>query len=78
MSSLSHVARGYQALNPVLRRTIVNNYPFLQFWSVVAIPTAYWIATVELGILWEHDEKFSLTFGQVSTIGVRVPLRIDS
>lgn len=58
-------------------RTVVNDYPFLQFWSVVAIPTAYWIATVEFGILWGHDEKFSLTFGQVLALFAAVPPIID-
>lgn len=74
---MSYVARGCNALNYTHRRTVVKNYPFLQFWSVVAVPTAYWIATVELGILWEHDEGFSLTFGQVSIVGVPVSLTAD-
>jgi len=44
----------------------MTGYPFLQFWSVVAVPTAYWIGIVEVGVLGSQDVTFSLTFGQVS------------
>lgn len=66
--------RGCGGLNVVHRRTVVKNYPFLRFWSVVAIPTVYWIGIIELGILSENDDHFSLTFGQVSFVGTLVSL----
>ena len=46
----------------------MENYPFLQFWSVVAIPTAYWVGVIETGVLYSQDNTFSLTFGQVSLV----------
>ena len=46
----------------------MKNYPFLRFWSVVAVPTACWIATIELGVTYTNDAAFSLTFGQVSLV----------
>ena len=44
------------------------NYPFLWFWSIVAIPMTYWVGIIELGILGSQDNAFSLTFGQVSSV----------
>jgi len=58
-------------------RTIVTNYPFLQFLTVVAIPTAYWVAYVELGVYDQWDIAFSLTFGQVLTVFMTVPPIIE-
>lgn len=52
------------------RRTIVTNYPFLQFLSVVAIPTAFWVAYVEIGVLDQWDVDFILTFGQVGSVHI--------
>ena len=62
----------------VHRRTVVTNYPFLQFMSVVVVPTVYWITIVELGVKWGNDDKFALTFGQVSPAGVSVVSAFDS
>ena len=44
----------------------MSHYPFLQFWSVIAVPTMYWIGIVEVGVLGSQDVMWSLTFGQVS------------
>ena len=57
-------------LKLVRRRTIVTDYPFLQFLSVVAIPTAFWVAYVELGVWDQWDIAFTLTFGQVSPVHI--------
>ena len=46
----------------------MRNYPFLRFWSVVAVPTAYWVGIIEVGVLNSQDVTFSLTFGQVSPV----------
>ena len=46
----------------------MKNYPFLRFWSVVAVPTAYWVGIIEVGVLNSQDVTFSLTFGQVSLV----------
>ena len=46
----------------------MKNYPFLRFWSVVAVPTAYWVGIIEVGVLNSQDVTFSLTFGQVSPV----------
>ncbi|KIJ50521.1 hypothetical protein M422DRAFT_245142 [Sphaerobolus stellatus SS14] len=46
--------------------TVVKKYPFIQFLTVVIIPTAYWIATIELGAAVSGDEIFSTSFGQAS------------
>ncbi|KAF9645472.1 hypothetical protein BDM02DRAFT_3271660, partial [Thelephora ganbajun] len=59
------------------RRTIVTHYPFLQFLSVVAIPTAYWVGIVEVGVLGSQDVAFSLMFGQVLAVFVAVPPIIE-
>ncbi|KAK7683465.1 hypothetical protein QCA50_013299 [Cerrena zonata] len=43
-----------------------RNYPFIHFISIVAIPTIYWMMTVELACLIAgSDQEFSLSFGQV-------------
>ena len=68
VSPLPNVTRRCSALRFVHRRTVVTNYPFLLFLSTIAIPTAYWIAIIELGILSENDDSFSLMFGQVRLI----------
>ena len=72
VSSLPHDIPRCRALRLVRRRTIVNHYPFLLFWSVVAIPTVYWIAVVEVGVIIGNDETFSLTFGQVIPLYILV------
>ena len=46
----------------------MENHPFLRFWSVVAVPTAYWVGIIELGVFGSQDVTFSLTFGQVSLV----------
>ena len=46
----------------------MKNYPFLRFWSVVAIPTLYWVGIIEIGVEGSQDATFSLTFGQVSPV----------
>jgi hypothetical protein len=51
----------------------VSHYPFLQFLSVIVIPTAYWIGIVEVGVLGSQDVAWSLTFGQVS---YSIPVRL--
>ncbi|KAF9781383.1 hypothetical protein BJ322DRAFT_1112078 [Thelephora terrestris] len=58
-------------------RTVTTNYPFLQFWSVVAIPTVYWIGVVEVGTAGSQDVAFSLTFGQVLAVFMAVPPLIE-
>ena len=56
----------------------MENHPFLRFWSVVAIPTIYWVGIVETGVLWSQDNTFSLTFGQVSLVPFKfASLRYD-
>lgn len=53
-----------------LRHTVRDNYPFVQFVSIVFLPFTYWVASIEF-IVFETspgDETFSITFGQVSTI----------
>ena len=51
----------------------MENYPFLYFFSVVVLPLAWWITTIELAIVSSsnQDERFVATFGQVrdTTIG---------
>ncbi|KAF9781550.1 hypothetical protein BJ322DRAFT_230258 [Thelephora terrestris] len=58
-------------------RPIVHHYPFLRFCSVVVIPTAYWIAIVELGIFGGNDETSPLTFSQVLAMFATVPPMIE-
>ena len=56
----------------------MQNYPFLQFWSVVAFPTAYWVGIIELSISGTQDNNFSLTFGQVGLVPFQLAtLRYD-
>ena len=57
---------GSVVLKLTLRRTVVSHYPFLQFWTVIAVPTMYWVGIVEVGVLESQDRAWSLTFGQVS------------
>ncbi|KIJ50534.1 hypothetical protein M422DRAFT_44332 [Sphaerobolus stellatus SS14] len=47
--------------------TVVDNYPFVRFLSIVFLPTAYWIAIIELGAIVSGDEQFQTTFGQASS-----------
>jgi len=67
---------GVVVLKLVCRRTVVTHYPFLLFWSAVAIPTMYWVLIVELGVTGTPDNLFSLTFGQVRSrsIPAHLPL----
>ncbi|KAF8517395.1 hypothetical protein BU17DRAFT_91842 [Hysterangium stoloniferum] len=46
---------------------IKKHYPFVQFITIVLIPTAYWIATIEVGVLkaGTRDNELSASFGQV-------------
>ena len=48
----------------------MTNYPFLQFLSVIVIPTAYWVAYVELGVWDQWDVAVTLTFGQVNLVRI--------
>lgn len=48
----------------------MTNYPFLQFFSVIAVPTAFWISAVELGVWNQFDTLFVLTFGQVGPVHI--------
>ncbi|KAF7314582.1 hypothetical protein MKEN_00931600 [Mycena kentingensis (nom. inval.)] len=55
-------------------RKVVDNYPFIQFCTVVFLPHLAWIGNMEIGVLWllEH-EKFSFTYGQVLALLVTIP-----
>jgi hypothetical protein len=57
--------------------TTVKNYPFLLFCSAVVMPTAYWILTIEIGIVGQNDEISSLTFSQVLAMFAAVPPVIE-
>ncbi|KIJ23310.1 hypothetical protein M422DRAFT_56880 [Sphaerobolus stellatus SS14] len=50
-------------------RTIRDSYPFVQFWTVVLLPTAYWVATIELGVHFgaANDTIIQASFGQGSS-----------
>jgi hypothetical protein len=50
------------------RKTLKEHYPFIQFVTVIAIPTAYWVAAIELGvrIATPRDNHIMATFGQVN------------
>ncbi|KAF8574313.1 hypothetical protein K439DRAFT_1642290 [Ramaria rubella] len=56
-------------------RMIKEHYPFIQFVTVVAIPTAYWVATIETGVIAArtNDDHVSASFGQVLAMFVAVP-----
>ena len=53
----------------------MSHYPFLQFLSVIVIPTIYWIGIVEIGVLGSQDVVWSLTFGQVSSTPFQLACR---
>ena len=78
VSSSLHVTRRCSTLRLARRRMVVTEYPFLRFWSTVVIPTSYWIGVIELGVLAENDDPFSLTFGQVSPVSILVILSLGS
>jgi len=40
---------------------------------VVAIPFIYWLATIELGLIFSNDNIFTLSFGQVLALFVAIP-----
>ncbi|KIJ31982.1 hypothetical protein M422DRAFT_53118 [Sphaerobolus stellatus SS14] len=46
--------------------TVVIHYPFIQFMSVVFIPTGYWVAMIEFGAIVSDDSQFLTNFGQAS------------
>ncbi|KAF8517396.1 hypothetical protein BU17DRAFT_91843 [Hysterangium stoloniferum] len=54
---------------------IKKHYPFVHFVTIVLIPTAYWIATIEVGVLkaGTRDNHLSASFGQVLAMFVAVP-----
>ena len=53
----------------VRRGTVVEEYPSLRFWTLVAIPTGYWILIVECGGAFGNDNQvLSFSFGQVSPL----------
>ncbi|KAF9781525.1 hypothetical protein BJ322DRAFT_1076724 [Thelephora terrestris] len=58
-------------------RKIVTDYMFLQFLSVIATPTAYWVAYVEIGVFSQWDVDYSLTFGQLLAVFMTVPPMIE-
>ncbi|KIJ44593.1 hypothetical protein M422DRAFT_30294 [Sphaerobolus stellatus SS14] len=55
-------------------RTIRDSYPFFQFWTVVLLPTAYWVATIELGVHFgaNNDTIIQASFGQLLAIFVAI------
>ncbi|KAJ7143502.1 hypothetical protein C8R43DRAFT_1014424 [Mycena crocata] len=55
-------------------RKVVDNYPFIQFVTVVFIPHAFWMVNIEIGIAaLLAREKFTATYGQLLAIFVTVP-----
>ncbi|KAJ6554042.1 hypothetical protein DFH09DRAFT_581175 [Mycena vulgaris] len=57
-----------------LWRKVVNRYPFIQFWSVIVIPHAFWIFNIEIGLeILSTRESFTATYGQLLAIFVTVP-----
>jgi len=60
-------------------RVTENHYPFIQFVTVIAIPTAYWIAAIESGIrtATSRDNTVIATFGQVLAMFVAVPPMLE-
>ncbi|KAJ7353538.1 hypothetical protein DFH08DRAFT_857038 [Mycena albidolilacea] len=57
-----------------LWRKVVNRYPFIQFYSVIVLPHAFWIFNVEIGLeILSTRESFSATYGQLLAIFVTVP-----
>ncbi|KAJ7619504.1 hypothetical protein FB45DRAFT_930946 [Roridomyces roridus] len=57
-----------------LWRKVVNQYPFIQFYSVIAVPSAFWMFNVEVGIRdLSPREQFEATYGQLLAIFVTIP-----
>ncbi|KAJ7619503.1 hypothetical protein FB45DRAFT_799946 [Roridomyces roridus] len=57
-----------------LWRKVVNQYPFIQFYSVIAVPSAFWMFNVETGIITlSPREAFQATYGQLLAIFVTIP-----
>ncbi|KAJ7160813.1 hypothetical protein C8R46DRAFT_354723 [Mycena filopes] len=57
-----------------LWRKVVNRFPFIQFYSVIVIPHAFWIFNIEIGLLLlSTREHFTATYGQLLAIFVTVP-----
>jgi hypothetical protein len=70
VSSVPNFSQRFSEFKLAHRRTIVEHYPFLLFCSAVVIPTAYWIAIIEIGISNENDQTSPLTFNQVGPVGI--------
>ncbi|KAF7326894.1 hypothetical protein MVEN_02583300 [Mycena venus] len=57
-----------------LWRKVVTRYPFIQFYSVIVLPHAFWIFNVEIGLqILSTREHFTATYGQLLAIFVTVP-----
>ncbi|KAJ7778430.1 hypothetical protein B0H16DRAFT_1879068 [Mycena metata] len=57
-----------------LWRQCVLGYPFLQFYTVIILPHAFWIFNVEVGLrIFSTRERFHATYGQLLAIFVTVP-----
>ena len=41
--------------------------PFLRLFFLVLAPTVSWIVAIEIGIMFQDENTFSLTFGQASS-----------
>lgn len=56
------------------RRKVVNQYPFIQFYSVIVLPHVFWIFNVEIGLAFlSARERFTASYGQLLAIFVTVP-----
>lgn len=49
----------------VIRREVVEAYPFVQFCTVILVPHVFWITNVEVGLFLSSHEGFQATYGQV-------------
>jgi hypothetical protein len=78
VSSAPNVSQRFSSSKLTRRGTTVKNYPFLLFCSAVVMPTAYWILTIEIGIVGQNDEISSLTFSQVGIFGILFYSSFDS
>ncbi|KAJ7817851.1 hypothetical protein B0H14DRAFT_3474247 [Mycena olivaceomarginata] len=50
-------------------RKVVNRYPFIQFYSMIVLPHAFWIFNIEIGLqILSTRESFSATYGQARPV----------
>ncbi|KAJ7619424.1 hypothetical protein FB45DRAFT_930758 [Roridomyces roridus] len=55
-------------------RTIGQRYPLLHFYSVIVLPSSFWIFDIEVGVAYlSPREKFTPTYGQLLAIFVTIP-----